>query len=312
MRVGSDVSGQGGREADEMVTIPWRAQDNVRRAGWLALASAVMTVGLITYGAWVRASGSGLGCPDWPLCQGDLLPALEGDTAVEFGHRVYAGATMIAVAGSAFYAYLGRGSDRLLAKLLIGSLLAIVFQAVLGGVTVLTELDGNVRLAHLSMAMVTLGLLTAGAIRGLDVRGSVDPGVRVATGLLIVAVFVVLVGGSIVGSSVSGACPSVPFCDERSPADAAWLHGLHRAAGTLLLIALVALAVRLRGRRGSPLATGLNHAAAFFVVVQIGVGVAAVTQELPTELRVLHLGIATLIWWSITAQWLLALKARSA
>ena len=270
-----------------------------------------MTVGLITYGAWVRASGSGLGCPDWPLCEGDLLPALEGDTAVEFGHRFYAGVTMVAVAASAYYAYRARRSDPLLAKLLVGSLIAILFQAVLGGVTVLTELDGNVRLAHLSTAMVTLALLTAGAIRGLDVSGSAYPGIRSATGLLIAASFVVLVGGSIVGSSVSGACPSVPFCDEGSPADVAWLHGLHRIAATLLLIALVALAIRLRGSHGSPLTIGLNHAAAFFVVAQIGVGVAAVTNDLPTQLRVLHLGIATLIWWSIAAQWLLALKARS-
>jgi heme A synthase len=64
-------------------------------------------------------------------------------------------------------------------------------------------------------------------------------------------------------------------------------------------------------RRGSKLAIGLNHAAALFVVLQIGVGVSAVVQTLPTGLRVLHLGFATLIWWSAVAQWVLALPGRT-
>ena len=72
---------------------------NVRRAGWLALVAAVLTLGLIAYGSWVRVSGSGLGCPDWPLCEGVLVPEIEGATAIEFGHRVYAGITMLLVAG---------------------------------------------------------------------------------------------------------------------------------------------------------------------------------------------------------------------
>ena len=57
----------------------------VRNAGRLALLAAVLTVGLIAYGSWVRVSGSGLGCPDWPLCEGGIVPELEGDTAIEFG-----------------------------------------------------------------------------------------------------------------------------------------------------------------------------------------------------------------------------------
>ena len=75
-----------------------------RSIGMLALAAALMTAGLITYGSWVRVSGSGLGCPDWPLCQGGVTP---GDTAaaIEFGHRVYAGLTMLAVFAAAALAF---------------------------------------------------------------------------------------------------------------------------------------------------------------------------------------------------------------
>ena len=80
----------------------------VRRAGQWAAAAAVLTIGLIAYGSWVRATGSGLGCPDWPLCEGVVVPELEGATAIEFGHRVYAGVTMLAVVVASWYAIRGR------------------------------------------------------------------------------------------------------------------------------------------------------------------------------------------------------------
>ncbi len=293
-----------------MVAVSRSVADRKRLVGWLSLTAAAMTVGLITYGAWVRASGSGLGCPDWPLCEGGLLPELEGDTAIEFGHRFYAGITMLTVGAVAWFAFLGRRSDAVLAWIAVVAFGTILFQAGLGGATVLTELDGQVRLAHLSVAMLTLALLTAGAVRGLDVAGSVYPGVRLSSAFLATAAFVVLVGGSIVGSGVSAGCPGLPLCDERSATDAAWLHGTHRIVATLFLVGLIGVAVWMRKHRGTVLATGLNHGTAYLIILQIGVGVAAVSQTLPTGLRVLHLGIATLIWWGVVTQWLLAMRAR--
>ncbi len=282
----------------------------VRRAGWLAFAASVMTFGLIVYGAWVRASGSGLGCPDWPLCNGDVVPALKGAAAIEFGHRLYAGVTTLTVGAAGWFAYRGRRADPLTAKLTGAALLAILAQAALGAATVLTELDGSIRLAHLITAMVTLGLLTAGGMQGLGIAGSAEPGVRIASAVLAAVAVVVLVGGGIVGSGVSAGCPGLPLCDERSAASAAWLHGTHRTVAVLLLAALVGVGVRMRRRRGTAFAVGLNHAAALLVVLQIGVGVTAIIQTLPAWLRVAHLGLATLIWWSAVAQWALALRAR--
>jgi hypothetical protein len=57
-------------------------------------------------------------------------------------------------------------------------------------------------------------------------------------------------------------------------------------------------------------ATGLNHAAAFFAASQILIGVMAVIQIMPEGLRVLHVGVATLIWWAVVVQWILAYKAQ--
>jgi heme A synthase len=290
----------------------WQAVPTTRKAGWLSLVASILTIGLITYGAWVRASGSGLGCPDWPLCEGSIVPTLEGDTAIEFGHRVFAGVTMLLVAASAWVAWRARAIDPLLMKTLVGALALILVQAVLGGITVLTELNGDVRLAHLAIALTTLALLTAGAIRGLDIAGSPYPGVRISSVFAVWTGAVVLVGGSIVGQSLSGACPGLPLCDDRSPLDAAWMHGVHRTAATLLLLALIGLGVWMRKHRGTMLSIALNHSAVLFIVLQIGIGVSAVSQSLPMYLRIMHLGMASLIWWVVVAQWILAMKGRSA
>ena len=149
----------------------------MRRAGYWALSAAVLTIGLITYGAWVRVSGAGLGCPDWPLCEGVVVPKLEGATAIEFGHRVYAGVTMLAAALAAWHAFRARAADPRTARLLLGALVAILAQAGLGGATVLTELHGMVRLAHLTFSLLTLALLTVGGApcAGPDPRGAARP-----------------------------------------------------------------------------------------------------------------------------------------
>ena len=130
------------------------------------------------------------------------------------------------------------------------------------------------------------------------------------TALLAVVAVVVLAGGAVVGAGVSGGCPGLPLCDERSTTGAAWLHGAHRVAGAALVAALIASTLELRRLQGTRLAVGLNHAAVALVAVQIAIGIWAVAQDLPGGLRVLHLGVATLLWWAIVGQWALVTVAR--
>ena len=281
----------------------------VRRAGWLALAASALTLGLIAYGSWVRVSGSGLGCPDWPLCEGALIPEIEGARAIEFGHRAYAGVTMLVIAASALLAFRARSADRLTSHLLVGALAVVLAQAVLGGITVLTELHPMVRLAHLTFSMLTLALLTAGSARALDVRLSPPPDVRRWRALAVAAGFVVLAGGVIVGTGQSAGCPGLPLCDSRSSLEAVGVHSVHRIAATLLLLALAWTAWK--ARTGGGWTLRMSALAASLAAAQVGVGVSAVWLELPQALRVLHLGLAAAVWWAVVAQLSFALLGQA-
>src|SRR2546428_6530184 len=56
----------------------------------LSVATALVTYALVVLGGVVRVSGSGLGCPDWPLCHGRLLPPLDLHSIIEYSHRTTA------------------------------------------------------------------------------------------------------------------------------------------------------------------------------------------------------------------------------
>ena len=67
-----------------------RAARRAHRAAAAFLALTVATLGLVVLGALVRAHGAGLACPDWPLCFGNFVPAMDLRVAFEYSHRVLA------------------------------------------------------------------------------------------------------------------------------------------------------------------------------------------------------------------------------
>ena len=118
----------------------------------LALASSVAALAQVTLGGVVRVTGSGLGCPDWPLCHGQLIPPFEFATLVEYTHRLSASALGVLVLATLVLAWVFLRNNRwALWPSAIGMVLVIV-AAALGGATVLTELSWWVRLIHLAVA----------------------------------------------------------------------------------------------------------------------------------------------------------------
>ncbi len=119
------------------------------------VALGALTVIVFT-GAAVRLTGSGLGCPTWPKCYGNVYPPLRTHAVIEFSNRLITVPVSIA-AGLAWVGALRRRPYRRdLARLSVLLPLGVVAQAVLGGLTVRGALDYGWVMAHFALSMLIL------------------------------------------------------------------------------------------------------------------------------------------------------------
>ena len=275
-----------------------------QRIGWLALMTAALTVGLVAYGSWVRVSASGLGCPDWPLCDGGFAPT--GRAAViESGHRWFAGLVMLILAATAYLGFLRRHDFPATSRVLMASAAVILVQAALGAVVVFTDLHPQVRLVHLALAMGIIGMLTVAGIplvRGHDIA---RPNKGRPWHLLLAAAGVIMVGGSIVATQTTFDCSGLPFCGGDSSM-ASSLHGTHRVLGVMVLLAASLMALRLWREGDTGPFFKVTAGVSLLLAAQIGVGISAIALDVPGGLRILHVGLAALIWWGLVAVWSLS------
>src|SRR3954451_4128713 len=123
----------------------------------LTLATSLL---LVTIGVVVRATDSGLGCPDWPLCHGQLIPALDDPKAwIEWIHRTVAVIIGFEILGLAVLAFVDHRNRRSILWPTMGAVALVGFQAWLGRETVRLGNSGESVTAHLATAMALLALL---------------------------------------------------------------------------------------------------------------------------------------------------------
>jgi len=268
------------------------------RVAWAAVVAVFI---LMTLGNVVSATGSGLACPDWPLCHGSVIPPLRADVLIEYSHRLAAlAATVLIVATTVLTLRRTRAAGlRRLGWLLPGLL---VVQIALGGITVLLKLPHLISTAHLVNALLILGGLIVLA-RGLPpahAGGGDDRLQRLARVGLIALLAQLALGGYVRHSGAGLACPDFPLCSgDLLPTQ--WLagvHWVHRWLGVLLLGLFVHLAVA-----GRTAATRLVGALA---LLQVALGVAAVLLQLSPVVRAAHAAVgyslwAVLVWVSVDA-----------
>jgi heme A synthase len=131
----------------------------------LALASAVGAFVLLVAGGFVTQTGSGLGCPDWPLCHGKVVPDFSNaNTAIEWTHRTVAAIVGVLVLVTTFFAWRDRRGEVRILWTATMSLVLVIVQAGLGGATVLSELNPVVVVIHLSMASAVFAMAVATAL----------------------------------------------------------------------------------------------------------------------------------------------------
>ena len=281
----------------------------------LSLLAVLSVFALVILGAVVRVTGSGLGCPDWPLCHGGLLPPLETKAIIEYSHRVVASLLVgPLVLVTTVVALLALRRERWLVIPAALALLLLLVQAMLGGVTVVNELPGAIVAAHLALGEALLAcliLVSVVAYRGpLELSSSRLPDGRPDRFPLLtltagVAVYALLISGSYVTvSGATGACLGWPLCQgEVFPTHQLQaIHMGHRiAAGIIGLFVIYTLHIGIRQRHRPPHIRYLSMGVTALFVAQVMVGAAVVWLKFPVEFRALHQAVATAVWGALAA-----------
>ncbi len=280
----------------------------------LAAATVVAAFTLVVIGVVVRATDSGLACPNWPGCfPGQFLPSLDSDGHVwiEWVHRTVAAVIGFLILGMAALAWLDHRDRPSILWPSFAAVLLVGFQAYLGGRTVQLGNTGESVTAHLAAAMALVGLLVYLLVRSsyparLGSGGSQR--FTLLAAFAAAAVFGVLLFGANVTARDAGLIfPDWPLMNgslfPQAPAGRADLadlygaHALHRyvAAVVLAILAVVAwVAWRRRGEqpRLARLAVGIL----VVYLVQVAVGGLQVITLLAPWTQTLHVALGALVW----------------
>lgn len=273
----------------------------------LTLITAVWIWLLIVVGGIVRVTGSGLGCPDWPLCYGQLLPPPETTSIIEFSHRFVAGVGGLLILATVIQAWRLYRDHRWIVVPAALMIVVLPLQFGLGAIVVATELEPLTVAIHLGTALIIFGAalvlaLAANRPAGL-LHESYPPRYLTLLGIALPLLFVLLTTGAVVvGEGASFACPDWPLCNGQVLPGAdtpfpATLQMIHRLSVVVVGVLVIWLGIiTLRGRQVRPLAARWTLALVGLFLAQALVGAIQIWLHLPTIWRVLHLAIAAGVW----------------
>jgi cytochrome c oxidase assembly protein subunit 15 len=264
---------------------------------------------LIVFGASVRVMNAGLACPDWPLCFGQYVPDFHPQVYFEFIHRVMAGSVAI-ITVALTGVLLSRKAVPLRLKLLgVASVLVLLGQIVLGGLTVLWQLKSGVVAAHLGIGTLFFAILLWMSLDlKAEVKGEAPPKLPAFVAgwatFLLVAIYVQLLLGGLVASNYAAlACTDFPKCQGQwfpSFEGPVGLHMIHRyGAYTIALLAVLNLILM---KKVSPYLRKQAGMMMGVVFVQIGLGIANVLFYTPPIVAILHLAMGLKIFFLAVRQ----------
>jgi cytochrome c oxidase assembly protein subunit 15 len=272
-----------------------------RALRWSSTAALIVSIIIVFTGGLVRVTGSGLGCPTWPTCEGtSIAPSAELGIhgIIEFSNRMLTTVIVLAVAWVIIAARLQRPRIRYLTRLAWSQFWLIVANAVAGGITVLVQLNPWVVALHFVLAIALLATTTLTWHRvheetTLDVTPT-DAATRALAWTLVLATLVLILVGTLVAGTGphSGDSADVP----RMQLDWTVVTVIHGILGVLVL----GVAAVMLGRPATTVRARLvRRRVVIFVLVVALQGVIGVVQAvggLPALLVALHFLGAALVW----------------
>jgi cytochrome c oxidase assembly protein subunit 15 len=269
----------------------------------LTLVALTLLWLIVPSGAVVRLTASGLGCPDWPLCDGGVVPEQAGHALIEYSNRVLSGIVMAVAVLTWVVARRMPGAPPELRRWSAAIAAATALQVPLGAITVLTGLHPLAVGSHFMLSMVALGSGTVLALRARDwARGAErgwDGRRGPLAGLIALAAAVVLVTGAVV--TAAGPHSGDDDVTERF-GDLLLATRVHvRAAVVFAVLAVVLVAWVSREGGADRLTRRLALAALPLLALQIGLGEYQYRNGLPWEVVVFHVTTAALLWAVVVA-----------
>jgi cytochrome c oxidase assembly protein subunit 15 len=268
----------------------------------LALAQLGALWLIVGTGAAVRLTDSGLGCRHWPGCEeGHPLPAKDGHAFIEFGNRLFGGAT-IAVALVAWLAARRTPAlPRWTVQLALAVFLGTLVQAPIGLLAVASDLRWPIVMLHLLLSIALLGGATVLALEVWSaVVGSTEPLVPLELRRLglafAIACYALIVSGSFATAagphSGGGDAEDIDRLGRLEPI--VYVHGA--VVGIFLLTFLFSLGYLAARRDRSPRLFMLGAGVFVLLLAQMGLGELQWRTHLPWGLVLLHVFLAATVW----------------
>ncbi len=281
--------------------VPMR--NSLSRLSWITV---FVTYFLMVWGNMVSATGSGLACPDWPLCHGTVLPPISREVILEWGHRLLAFTATALILVLMVRIFKRPEFYKTLKRFGVALLILLGVQVILGGITVMLGLSISISTIHVLIAnLVWAGLIalachfhwntpveTTALLQGKLKRLSVSA----LIGMLIQVAF-----GALTRHGHAGlACSSFPECSPGDFLPSSWIFEttvvfFHRWWGVLLLGVFIHLFITAR----KTIQPSLIRPALLMLILgvsQVFLGIITVFSGLDTTLRGLHAAFGYGLW----------------
>ena len=299
----------------------------------LALWTTATTYFLILVGGLVRASGAGLGCPDWPRCFGGWVPPASAAELppqfdpsqfnqtlmwTEYANRLLGVAVGFLIFATAISAWRHHRRNPRILWTTIGAFLLVGFQGWLGGRVVAHELAAWIVTVHMIVALVIVQMLLyvtvaagndrramASAVAPADAAGAKAPALRTFVVVLILITLVQIALGTQVRGGVDAALDA-GVARSAALATVGTLDVLHRDAAFVTLMVSILLCFWLVMGAGNGLLIRWSWAVLGLAVGQVALGVVMAYVSLLPGAQVLHLTVASLLLGAETVLLLLS------
>ena len=278
----------------------------------LAFLLSVLIFINILFGPLVRATDSGLACPDWPLCHGKVIPPPEFRIWMEVGHRIYSGLLGFVVLALSIIVFKNSELRARFGLLAFTSLVVLVNQVILGKLTVTKLLDPGTVNMHLLNAVLLFTLIVSITAKANYILKTGREEIRLVNWLaifnsknLLISLTVFLVyfqlfmGGRVSSNYAGLACPDWPTCNGQ------WFPAMegfvkiqmeHRFVAYLIVLLIILNVAVSIFKSYDPRTRLFLKLALYAVGFQIILGVSNVLFQLPTLVTAAHTGMGVAVF----------------